>query len=95
MTLRGSEGFSSVEQRPAKGLARGVLAPNTRAARLRWICLSCKIERSTSALKQIGAERWPLANDHLWYPSAARASTPICAKRYACTEIRSNRRSRS
>jgi hypothetical protein len=68
MTFRGREGFLSVEQRAAKGLARGVLAPNTKEARLRWICPSCKTERSTYALKQIGSEQWPLANDHLWYP---------------------------
>lgn len=68
MTFRGREGFLSVQQRAAKGLARGVLAPNTKDARLRWICPSCRTERSTYALKQIGTEQWPLANDHLWYP---------------------------
>lgn len=68
MTFRGREGFLSVEQRAAKGVARGAVAPNTKQARLRWVCPSCKTERSTYALKQIGDQRWPLANDHLWYP---------------------------
>jgi len=68
MTFRGREGFLSVQQRAALGLPRGVLAPNTKTARLRWSCPSCKTERSTYALKQINTDRWPLANDHLWHP---------------------------
>ncbi len=38
------------------------------SVKYRWVCPSCKTERSTYALKQIGDQRWPLANDHLWYP---------------------------
>jgi hypothetical protein len=35
MTFRGREGFLSVEQRAAKGVARGAFAPNTKQGRLR------------------------------------------------------------
>ena len=66
-SFRGREGFISIERRAFKGLARGALA-YTKDARVRWICKRCNSERTTYALKQIGGEQWPFANDHLWYP---------------------------
>jgi len=67
MKFRCREGFFSREQRAAAGIPRGAMAPNTKDARIRWKCPSCKTERPIYVLKPVGND-WPNANHNLYYP---------------------------